>query len=619
MMRRPGLRHRVIGGVLFLLLATSARSGGPIPASVDEVARTVVSYFPEVATKVLYVEGDRVVLDAGAKIGLTKGMIVHLFREGAAFAHPLSGQELGHFEKDLGRVEITETSESISKGIRIGPQEEARPGDGARFSARRIPVAIVPIDPAADKVLLQDLRFSLEESGRLRVIDPSDVAKALIDGKVERTPEGIRKAVTDLGTRLGVEYLVLVDGGDGGRTWTAALVSTPRGTPVATLGPIGAPDAGGAKAEEKTGTVIAPAAPPIAAAAPAPEKAAPPQEPLRAKSVTVLPLEISGAFIRVADVDGDGKPEIVVSDGLRVRIYRVEAKELKLVWEEKPYRNDQEHLWLDVADINGNGVPEIFVTSRWGGRLHSYIVEHTGGGFSRVVEDLPLYLRVVPIPGEGERLLAQRSGTGSPYVGGVYVYEWKKDRYVRSRRIALPKDQSIFGFTFVGEAKDRDILGYSEDDHLIIHRADGKRLFRSPERFEGNRIEFEQKDRTSPLGDGRERMVIHGRIETVSGNLVVYRNVSLTPVLRGLPAYRGAEVIGLNWDGSSLATRWSIPQIDGFIADLAVGNVDGDGKPQVVLLTHPTVTKSSVEWKDVKNMIQGHSEVLIYVLSEGTL
>ena len=613
----------ILAGLLAAVEAGNVRAEGvtPVSGNVDEVARTLASYFVSVEMKVLHVDGDKIVLDAGARSGLVRGMIVSLYRPGAAFRHPVSGQELGKYEKDLGKVEIIEASDTLAKGVAVPPfGGEVRIGDFARLSLARIPIAVIGAGPATDRAVLQDLRFALDETGRLTVADPEKVEKASAEqsGSKLSTIEEIASAAPKLGAALGVDYLVLVEAESGGRGWSASLLSAPRGTRVAALGPI---------LSSGEGTMIptpmeADHVPPVIAK---PEPSVTPR-PLgnsnaqgkNERRATVLSLPYSGRFVRVADVDGDGRPEIVTSDGTRIRIYRLENNNLKLLWEEAPFRKDQEHLWLDVSDINGNGIPEIFVTSRVEGRLDSYIIEYQKG-FSRIVEHLPLYLHVARVPEEGDRLLVQRASLGEAFSGGVYIYAWKGDRYIRKRRIALPKGQSIFGFAFPDAGPRRDVIAYSPEDRLVVQGADGKRLYRSPERYGGSMLSFERKNTTSPLGEASTRVEIKGRIETSKGELVVFRNVPLARVLKGLPAYKEGEIIGLSWDGSSLAERWSISHVDGFIADFAVADVEKKGDPQVVILALPAVAKTSVEWEDVKNLVRGHSELLIYGLSEGTL
>lgn len=600
--------------------AEEGRIVSPLSATPDEIARTLASYFPQVVTKVLHIEGNEVVLDAGTRNGFSRGMIIHLYRPGGPFAHPLTGRELGRYEKDLGKVEIVEASDTLSKGIRLGSTEDLHAGDGARFSSAGIPVALITMDDDTDKALTHDFRFALEETGRIRLLEPAEVARALADELSSKPPtlEMIRTAAPKLGSALGVEYFIVLENDPSGRGKTALLISTPRGTRVAALGPILSPE----KAEGETSARVTANTPIPMQPTPVPSRAGGSGEKSLGPSgrgAVVLPLDFAGRFLRAADLDGDGRPEIILSDGNRIRIYHLDGNALQLVWEEKAFRKDQEHLWLDVGNIRGSGVPEVYVTNRWGGHLDSYIIAWNGGRFSRIIEHLPLYLRVMRIPGAGDRLFVQRSSLGEAFSGGVYTYEWRKDRYVRGGRVKLPAGQNVFGFTFIGPQFGGDVIAYAPDDHLVVHGPNGKRLYRSAETYGGLNLGFEQPNATSPLGDANRRVPVKGRIERLRDEVVTFRNVPLSGFFKGVPAYREGQLFGLSWSGSTLDRRWSFPQVDGFIADFTVAAVSGKGESDVVLLTRPAVAKTSVEWEDFQKMLQGHSEVLIYGLSEGTL
>jgi len=82
------------------------------------------------------VRGGRVMLDAGAAAGLSKGMEIKLFRPpGETIYHPITGEDLGAPEVEIAGGVVTKVSEHASsvhlKGeVLMG----VRPGDVARFT-----------------------------------------------------------------------------------------------------------------------------------------------------------------------------------------------------------------------------------------------------------------------------------------------------------------------------------------------------------------------------------------------------------------------------------------------------------------------------------------------------
>ena len=78
-----------------------------------------------------------------------------------------------------------------------------------------------------------------------------------------------------------------------------------------------------------------------------------------------FPFETIG--LDIADVDGDGKNEIVIMDKHNLWVYKYSEERLRLKRKLKG-KTHQDFLALDVADVNGNGTAEIFVTSFRGGQ-----------------------------------------------------------------------------------------------------------------------------------------------------------------------------------------------------------------------------------------------------------
>ena len=107
----------------------------------------------------------------------------------------------------------------------------------------------------------------------------------------------------------------------------------------------------------------------------------------------------------VADVDGDGKNEIVLMTPTRVIVYRFENDRMReLARFDEGAAND--FRWLDVADMNGDGAPEFYLASYRSNELFSKILQFKNGAFKPLVRNDRTFYRLIRVrrPGKGEKI-----------------------------------------------------------------------------------------------------------------------------------------------------------------------------------------------------------------------
>src|SRR5262245_30890364 len=197
---RPGIG---VGraAVAVLMLALAALGGALVgrigPASADvlqdvgatyqKVADQLVASFPKVEVRVTAVSGDTIRVEGESATNLRPGLELTLFRRGEVFRHPITNQPLGHTEQALGTLVVTAVEPGAATGRLVRPTQTApdpAPGDGARITAGRIPVAVLPtsgvsaaFETADQTQLLLVARFSaiLDKTGRFLSVDPQRV------------------------------------------------------------------------------------------------------------------------------------------------------------------------------------------------------------------------------------------------------------------------------------------------------------------------------------------------------------------------------------------------------------------------------------------------------------
>jgi hypothetical protein len=154
----------------------------------QKVAEELAAAFPKAEVRVAAVTADSVRVEGAGVENLRPGLELTIFRRGEMFRHPVTNQPLGHTEQVLGTLVVTDVEPGAATGRLVPPAGRPVPapipGDGARITAGRLPVAVLPtagvqaaFDSADQTRLLLVARFSaiLDKTGRFLSVDPQRV------------------------------------------------------------------------------------------------------------------------------------------------------------------------------------------------------------------------------------------------------------------------------------------------------------------------------------------------------------------------------------------------------------------------------------------------------------
>jgi hypothetical protein len=597
-------------------LRASAASPGTPPyeeLSVEGLAQRIAAHFPKVTATVTAVQEDRLVLDQGSLAGLKPGYRLDLYREGKAFVHPLTKEPLGRHEQALGTAEI----ERVEEARAIALLREGRTGlsvvtgDRARMTAGRIRAALVPTHLEEQTRAMDDLYRALGETGRFALHDPDDLTRLLGARRMARVREDDPEQLRAIGKLLGVSYLFLCSSPEGrkGKSLDVRILSLPdlrtHDRILARVSSAGKPRSAGSTPD---------LLPPM----------------LGAKlAIYQFTLPYVARLVASGDLDGDGREELVISNGSRLFIYRVVEGRLEELWKEPARWAPREDLALYVADPAKRGQARIFLSSQEYGQPRSAILAYREGRVEVLAEKIPYFLRVLALPGEGPTLLIQ----GSPGRKGsapVLRARWAE---ASSLSGALPFEPGpplhhqpragLYGFVLLDTDGDGvpETLELDEAAHLVLSRKDGGVLWRSPESYGGE----DREPVADPTTIRTEATQPGGRLlylpQDGAGEVILRRNEGLSyfQIFESFKGYRSASLYSLAWSGTSLVERWRIEGIEGFVHDFQVGEFLRKDRQHVAVLTKPTLvsTAQAMDLTKAGEYLLGKSTLLIYALPEG--
>jgi hypothetical protein len=252
-------------------------------------------------------------------------------------------------------------------------------------------------------------------------------------------------------------------------------------------------------------------------------------------------------------------------------------------------------LTLDVADVNRNGVAEIIVTSIVEDNLRSFIIEYEQGKFRKIAEKADWFFRVLDHPKEGPTLMGQRRGSEGIPSGPVYKFVWKKNSFEKGSKMPFPKETNIFGLA-LARIRDKDKLDLIvlDDERLRIATLDGKNPWSSRDRFGGTNNFYDtlkkKEEAYRPPEAPPWRFYIKGRIITkdLDGDgfdeVIINQNSSSgTRIFDRIRRFDKGMIYNLVWDETSLVTSWKTLEINGYITDYQVKDVDNDGEEELVV------------------------------------
>jgi TolB-like protein len=294
-----------------------------------------------------------------------------------------------------------------------------------------------------------------------------------------------------------------------------------------------------------------------------------------------FPFQIVG--MSIADLDGDGRSELVLIDERNVYIYRWD-KEFELVKKIEGGRLSQ-NLAVDVGDIRKNGKAEVFVTAIADQQFVSFVVAHEEGNFKVIAKDLKWFLRVIDWGERGKVLLGQGKGREEGLLWPIYEMTWDGKTYKDSGTAKLPRGLSVNGLCpFAYEGK--TYFAYIDtDSRLKVMNPEGKVIWRGKDTYgSDNSVRI----KPMPTGTGRQEaddlFFVNVRLLSQGNEVFIVKNIGLIgEFFKRARSYSKGEVQRLAWTGAMLMETWKSKEIEGYMADLQFYGLNRGGEKSLVL------------------------------------
>ncbi|WP_028319968.1 FG-GAP-like repeat-containing protein [Desulfatiglans anilini] len=344
----------------------------------------------------------------------------------------------------------------------------------------------------------------------------------------------------------------------------------------------------------------------------------------------VLHTELRG--LDIGDLDGDGKNEFVLIEGIDVVAYRWENGAMRRLGSHTSADKNR-FVAVDVADINGNGRAEIFASRVSGLNVTSMVLELGPGGLKPIVENSPWLFRVMSWPGRGKILVGQKKSMGPTggytalirdyFEPGVFALSWKDGLYAASEEAPLIDQKDIYIYNFAVGDLDGDqtaeVVMIDRDYHLHLKDLSGALLYESSDLYGGSLnyiVTNPEPDATRETAASAMKtafLYIPARIliEDLDGDgrneVIINRNKSMTGGwTERLKAFKDGRIAALLWNGLALEPIWESRKLSGAVSDYQIKDLNNDNRPDLVV--------GLLEDRKVSMVTNGRSMVVSYEL-----
>ncbi len=308
----------------------------------------------------------------------------------------------------------------------------------------------------------------------------------------------------------------------------------------------------------------------------------------------------------VADVNGDGKNEIVVASDKRIYVYQWDNGRLMPLGE---YRISPRltPMLLRSLDMDRDNIEEIVLATydEENTEPYAFILSFKGNKFTELVERAPYYINVVRTMPDFMPTLVGQKGDPNRIFSRAGVYEMAKqgNSLIPLKKLALPKGANALNFVYLpgtaGKETDK-IVVLTDEENLRVFSPNGSQLSQTDEQFSGSAIGIAEQTHMPGMGKNDVlipsnyfiplKMIPNDLERDGTWELMVNKPISVSAqFFENYRFFPEGEIHNLYWDGVGLSLQWKTRRIKGSVVDLDIADPNNDGTRDLVvcLNTHP--------------------------------
>lgn len=575
----------------------SALSAGDQQGGVAEAAKVaaerLAAAFPRVEGLVIGFEGDLILIDRGTAEGVAQGMELDVFREGEEFKHPLTGELLGRLDKDLGRIRILHVRERYAEATVIKKAEKAgfRKGDQVRVSMARMIAAFPNVDVEgvsgiSARSITRDLAAALVRTGRFELVEDRQLRSMLLADRELRAAElADPKILKQLADKAKIQILLLsrLAPSADGISLDVQAYATLTGNPIVLASAMVQP---GVVTRDKSprGSEPAPAVPSTVTTPAETGKSTLAASPkINRLSVTSMPaghvvlqpaLDGSMTAMVVADLDGDGKSELLVAETKRLLAFRLDGTRLRSL-AESPLNGKDRVITLEALDITGDGGAEIIMTLSHKDRVRAFVLQWADGMLRPISEIPDVVLRPLSPDSKTGQLFGQSVMPGERTRQPIRRYTWDGRNFQVGPALDVASGFSLLEFTMADLNADGSVrlLTFKGGGTLEVGSKNGKLIssYKVAEEAIGPENRVDPRILIDKERDGEKPQVIVARDREIESRLPRWWGETKT-----------AGLTVLKWDGTQFQEVRQASIADGVLADYAIADL-GEGLGRCLL------------------------------------
>lgn len=320
-----------------------------------------------------------------------------------------------------------------------------------------------------------------------------------------------------------------------------------------------------------------------------------PNTPGRWRSQT---LPFPSNAMAVGDLDGDGKTEIVIVSDHHVRVYRNKGVQLEPLGEIKT-NTRRKLLNVGLIDTTRSGTLDIVVSGYQDEGPKSMVLQYRGGKLEVKDDNILMFLSVVRIPPDFRpALLGQKQGgVGRMFdYGGVAEVIRQGGQYTLGRGMKLPEFSNVFGISFLPvKGEGYKVIQIDSGNHLTTYTEKLEIQSKSQDTFCSSAIGIEEDQTIAPgLGKPKDALssfffvpikpLVAPLTQPDQFELLVNKDISVAAqIFDRFRNFSQGEIHSLYWDGVGLNLFWKTRRVQGAITGYDVGDVNNDGKKDLVV------------------------------------